>query len=763
MSLDARPSRHPTGARRAARDGARRELILGRRLVRVAGVAGLVAVLALGVMGVVVRELGKGLPSVQDLAEGYNPPQVSRIVASDGTLLATEFTERRTVVPFDQIADATKLAFLAAEDARFYEHGGLSYRGLWRAFWADVRAFGFVQGGSTITQQVAEDVLLGHSRKPAQKIRETLLAFRLEAELSKDEILGLYMNNIFLGHGRYGIEEAARFYFGKRALELDVAESALIAGIIASPERYSPRRAPERALARRRYVLGQMLAKGFITREYHARVVDAPLVLGPLPRAEDTLAPEAVQIARRELRRLADERPERGGYTVQTTIDPELQRAARAAVRDALSAYAERHRLAPPYVAQRVRAWGAPFVGAPRPNKTYVGVVRALDDVAGAVTVQVGDITGVIDLPREDRYNPDHLGPSEFTRVGALLRVRLTALPDGEQPARLRLELGPQGALVALDIRTRHVVAAVGSHEGVPGGFDRARARRQPGSAFKPLVYAAAFEQRRVSPATVLELARRGPGVLDAQAPYTISVRDSLAHSNNDAAVALLLATGPARTVELAARLGISSTLGADASLALGAYEVSPLELANAYAVFASGGLRKEPRWVSSIAGPRGVPLEPPPEPEPERVMSAEAAYLVTSVMRSAVEAGTARAAHALGRPIAAKTGTTNDARDAWFVGYSTELCAAVWIGFDDASPLGELESGAHTASRAFVDFMRAAHVARPVTDFPRPPGILVVNVDRRTGLLPVPDQGDAISEEFLDGMAPELTAAALP
>lgn len=718
------------------------------------------ALLAAGLaLGLVVAHYASGLPDVRFLRTGYDPPQLSRILANDGTVLATEFVERRTVVPFAQIPDVTKLALLAGEDAHFYEHGGLSYPGLLRALWVNLREGGVVQGASTITQQVAEDVLLGHSRSPEHKVRETLLAFRLERELSKDQLFEIYLNNIYFGHGRYGVQEAARFYFGKHVSELGLTESALLAAIVPNPERFSPRRSPARALARRKRVLSQMAEKGFIEPGALAAAVNAQLVLAPEPEVESSLAPEAVQTARRKLEEQRRGPRKRGGMTLHTTIDPELQRAARSAVRAALDAHAHRQELRAPHFATKVKAWGPPVRGTPSLARAHVGVVQAVDDARGTLTLQVGEQLAVVHLGREQRYNPEALAPSQFTRPGAVLRVRLLErATDVARPVLARLELGPQAALCAIDVRTREVRALVGSYEGEPGAFDRSRARRQPASAFKPFVYGAALDARKVSPASVLDLRRAGPGS-SVEPPFRISVRSALAWSNNDAAVSLLVQTGPERVVSWAQRLGISSPLGADESLALGAYEVTPLELANAYATFAAGGLQQEPVLLAALTGPGGEALPLPAREAPRRVLDPEQAYLITSMLESVVQGGTGRAALSLGRPIAAKTGSTNDAKDAWFVGYSTELVTAVWMGYDDPLPLGAGESGAVSAGPAFIEFMAKAHEGRPITEFPRPDGVLLVHVDPATGLLPRLDQRDAVLEEFLAGMEPSMNA----
>jgi penicillin-binding protein 1A len=295
----------------------------------------------------------------------------------------------------------------------------------------------------------------------------------------------------------------------------------------------------------------------------------------------------------------------------------------------------------------------------------------------------------------------------------------------------------------------------------LPGGLDRARrARRQPGSSFKPLVYAYALHARLATPATVLELEQPGHG-LPEEPPYRLSVRNALAHSNNEASERLLRAAGPAPVVAFAHELGIESNLGADLSLALGSYEVTPLEMANTYATFASGGFVQAPRLIEELRGPSGEPLPLPERAPPRRVLTAEEAYLVTSLLESVVKVGTGRRALAIGHPVAGKTGTSNLSKDAWFVGYSTDLSVAVWVGFDDALPLGvgSTEEGARTALPAFVEFMKAATAGRPHTEFPRPPGIVTEYIDPETGYLPSPGQGNGIEEEFLDGTAPESTA----
>lgn len=718
--------------------------------------------LVLGVIAavLVIAHFEEGLPSVEQLKKGYAPPQVTRILARDGTVLADLFTERRTVIPFAEIPAHAKLAFLAAEDASFYEHEGLNYLGILRALLANLRSGATRQGGSTITQQVVKNVLLDSERTYKRKIRETILARRLEQYLTKDEILGLYLNHIYLGHGRYGIEEAARYYFGKRARALELSESALLAGLVASPEHFSPRKSPERALERRRYVLGQMLEKGFVDRALHDSVIEAPLRLAPASEAESELCPEGVEAARKVLDTVASS--SKGGFEVTTTIVPGLQAAARKAVREGLDAYATRHYLRPPFTALPRSGWGKPLSGRPSVHRVVVGTVTATDDKLDTIDVKVGDVTGRIFLAQESRYNPGGLSPSQFTTPGALLRVSLLSSPESGELPPLRLELGPEAALVAIDVRTREILALVGSYEAVPGGLDRGTlARRQPGSSFKPFVYGYALHARQITPATVLELAP-APGSPPDAPSRRVAVRDAVARSDNAAAVRVLRDAGAPAVVAFAHALGIESNLGATDSLALGAYEVTPLEITNAFATFASGGEVANATLLSRIQGPGGREVPLPSHPPPRRVLEADEAYLVTSLLRSVVTYGTGRRAEALHRAVAGKTGTTNQAKDAWFVGYSTDIVCGVWVGYDDALPLGSGESGGSTALPIWVSFMKAAVADKPATEFSRPGTIVTARIDPETGLLPRPGAEDrAVEEEFLDGTVPTEAAPA--
>jgi penicillin-binding protein 1A len=510
-----------------------------------------------------------------------------------------------------------------------------------------------------------------------------------------------------------------------------------------------------------------------VTREVFDDAEQRPLRLAPVSDGESELSPEVVEHVKKLLTKVAGEAATRGGFVVQTTIDPALQAAARKATRDALDAYLVRQKLAPPYTQTERRLWGPAFDGTPKQNKVYVGKVVATDDRAGTIDVRVGLTLGRVDLRHEERFNPKHLLPSELTREGALLRVRL--LTPADEPggkAELKLELGPEAALVALEPRTREVRALIGSYEAVAGGLDRStQARRQPGSAFKPLVYGYALHSRRLTLGSLLSLTRTGkdlkkkppPGVAADATEYKLRVRPALAISDNAAAQKVLEEVGAPNVIDFARSLGIESPLSPTPSLALGAYEVTPIELTAAIATFAAAGEYQPPVLVTRITDSSGREVPLPPLPPRRQVIPAEEAYLITSALTSVIKEGTGKAAAALQRPLAGKTGTTNQAKDAWFVGYSTDIVAGVWVGYDEAMPLGYGESGAVTALPIWISFMKAAGAGRPAVDFPRPGSIISVRIDPATGLLATHDQSDGIDEEYLDGTAPTEIAKPTP
>ena len=745
--------------------------------------AGIVAI------AIVIRRIEAGLPSVAELRKGYRPPQVTRVLSSDGSVLAELFTERRTVVKIGDLPPHVKLAVLAAEDANFYEHHGLDYLGIARAVWVNLRHSKTKQGASTITQQVVKNLLLDSERTYLRKIREALLARRIEQELTKDEILELYLNHIYFGSGRYGIEEAARGYFGKHANELSLAEAALLAGLPAAPNAYSPRNDLAASTRRRTYVLGQLLAKGFCTQsQYDAAMVEA-VKLAPIVEANDELAPEVVELVRKTIRdTVGEELARRGGFTVETSIDKNLQLAARSAIREATHAYDARWKLLGPFPVyptdpkeikkKKLPPLEKPFSGVPRfgHGDVYVGVVTAHDDVARTLELTVGTLRGVVKLEPKDRYDPTDLAPSVWAPIGTRLRVSLLAPPPDIAPSTvptttdvrvpLRLELGPEAALVAIDVRTRRVVSIVGNVEAAAGGLDRAlQSKRQPGSTFKPFVYGAAIASKKFTAASLIDAT---PGDFGGYNPKNfeswtkdepVRLREALANSINLVAVRVTQMEGPQAVIDFARPLGITSKLEPDLAIALGSYEVTPMELATAYATIASGGAFEEPTIITRLLGPDGKEIPIAGRRAPARAMGEAEAYILTSLMTSVVDHGTATGAKVLGRPVAGKTGTSNLAKDTWFAGFTTDVVTVVWVGYDDGKPLGYGEFGAKTALPGWISFMKEATKNKPKADFPRPAGVVTVKIDPKTGKLPYEGQPDAIEEVFLQGTDPTEVA----
>lgn len=778
----------------------------------------------------------RGLPSVEEL-KTWRPPQVTKVTCRDGSVCAEFYVQRRTWVDITGAPPHVKNAFLAAEDADFYRHGGLDYLGILRSAVKNLRPGGMKSGASTISQQACRLLLLTQERTLSRKIREWILTPRMEAALTKDEILNLYVNSIYFGHARYGLEEAALFYFGKHASALTVGEAAVLAGTVQLPHRINPLTNVVKAARRQRYVLGQMARHGFITQAVADEATAAPIVLGPRP-------PEAVggyyaEAVRRQLAaRYGDKAVLEGGLRVTVAMDPGLQRAAEAAVRAGLVAIdkrqgyrgpvgrvdAQRFAELRPLLETRLAEAGkrrpeerlvadlsvlaewkapddadalaaeaeaevdeAPISDAERLAQAVdakvltdgletVGVVQAVDDAKGAAQVDVIGATAQVDFAQTKwarRRTDGHLGAwptklSEVLQPGELVRVRLGAALPASQVLSATLAQQPlvQGALVAIEPKTREVVALVGGYDASLSAFNRAtQARRQPGSSFKPFVYGAALESRKFTPISVLNDAPEA-----IRDPYTgkvwkpqnyekggfegpITLRTALTQSKNTVSVRLIGAIGPDAVIAFAEKAGIRSALPRNLTLALGTGDVQPLEIANAYATLQSNGLYAEPILVGRVADATGRVLEER-HAAPEPAVEPAVAFLITSLMRSVVEEGTATRVKQLGRPAAGKTGTASEYRDAWFSGYTADYVATAWVGFDDHASLGFGETGGRAALPIWLDFMTQAHRGLPQRDFPVPEGVVEVQIDPLTGLL-AGDRVPGRSEYFLTGTEP--------
>ncbi|HKP61397.1 MAG TPA: PBP1A family penicillin-binding protein [Polyangiales bacterium] len=732
-------------------------------------------VLAVIVFFGVIFYFGRDLPPIEAL-KNYAPVQTSRVVDRKGRMIAEWFTERRTVVPMSRVPRVLVLSVLAAEDADFYQHAGFDYAGIVRALLRDVTQGKARQGASTITQQIVKTMLLTPERTISRKIRELILARRLEQELTKDEILGLYLNHINFGHGRYGVEEASRFYFGKHVDQLDLSEASLIAGVPQSPARLSPISHPDNARKRQLFVLSQLEAKRAqywddlsVADIQKARDEPARLRTEPEPAG---IAPEVATLAREALSaQVGEDAAKRGGFTLQTGVDLDLQALCRKALRDGLIRIDERQKLQAPLKApnptkkkDKDKLAPLPRIAELAAGRNYDATVRGADAERNELILDIGGHPARATLKGLERWNPKGLDAQHFAEVGALVRVSLERVDALDTPAQARLMLGPQGAMVMIDPRTRDILALVGGDEAIYG-FNRAtQAVRQPGSTWKPIEYALAMEQRKFTPASVVLDA---PEVYDEWKPnnyetwrYTgaVRLREALAQSINLVAVRVTAEVTPQAVVDFAHKLGISSELDPSLALALGASGVKPIELINAYTSFAAGGRYEPARLIQRMRDAQGKDI-PLPERHSEQVLTPEGAYLITSLMTSVVQGGTAKALAALQRPIAGKTGTSNKVRDAWFVGFTPEVVAGIWLGYDDLRGLGKGESGANSAVPIWMEVMKTVLKDAPAVDFPVPPGIEVAKIDPKSGKLAYDGQPDAIDEVFLEGTVPTEVA----
>jgi penicillin-binding protein 1A len=747
----------------------------------------LIAVAALGflaaagalVVGGTLWYFSRGLPSAESLRH-YAPPQTTRIVDRHGVLLGELFTERRTVVPMERIPRVLVLSVLAAEDADFYHHSGMDVPGMVRIVWKAVVHGRATQGGSTITQQVVKNLLLTPERTLERKVKELILARRIEQELTKDEILFLYLSHINFGHGRYGVQEAARFYFGKDVDKLTLGEASMLAGIPQSPARLSPRTHPDAARRRQLFVLDQLEKKRELYwSDLPAADLTAAKETAPQVSALEEVAgraPELMPIAQKVLgEAVGPEQLKQGGFTVVTSLDLTLQERARAIVREGLHQVDLRHgRLAPfdgPKLAPKALAQLAKDTRADHPHRASLHVSATYDAVVlgpdgpDAIRVSIDGVLARARLAALARYNPQGLDSEGFASAGT--RVRAT-VRDLSQPGAVPVDLpfGPEAAAMVVDARSREVLAMVGGYDTGPG-FNRAtQALRQPGSTFKAIVYAEAIRSRKLTPASLVIDA---PGAYDKYKPSNyetwgyegaVRLRHGLAQSINSVAVRTIDMLGPDSVVGLARALGITTPLDPSLSLALGASEVRMSELTNAYATFAAGGRLAPLRFVRKITDRAGKVVRLPGGDEARDVLTAAEAYVVTSLLTSVVTEGTAaKAAKSFGRPAAGKTGTSNQARDAWFVGYTPTLVSSVWVGYDDHRPLGSKESGGKAALPVWIELMKTAHGSAEPEPFVMPPGVSQARIDPASGVLAYEGEEKAIDEVFLDGTVPTETA----
>ncbi len=696
-----------------------------------------------------------------------------RIYTRDGRLMGVFGEQRRIPVHLDEVPEPLRLAFLAAEDDRFYKHPGVDYQGLLRAAFKLLQTGEKRQGGSTITMQVARNFFLSSEKTFTRKIKEILLAFKLEHALDKDTIFELYLNKIYLGHRAYGVAAAAQVYYGKTLDQLTLAEMAMIAGLPKAPSRYNPITDPQRALARRAYVLERMRKLGYIDEQAFQEALRAPLTASLHDFSIEVEAPYAAEMARAFAVERFGEAAYTQGLVVYTTLDPDLQRAARKALRQALLDYDRRH-------GYRGPAGHAAGPGDLDRWPEVGGLVPALvTEVKGQSAVLMAKGRGPVTLPWEGMAwarpyrTPDRLGPAP-KRAGDILKAGdvVYLRPKGDTWA-LAQPPEVEGALVALSPEDGAILALSGGFDFQRSNFNRVtQAHRQPGSNFKPFIYSAALE-KGFTPASLINDA---PVVIDGQVAWRpenysgrfhgpTRLREALVHSRNLVSIRILRAIGIDYAIAYLERFGFrAKELPRGLSLALGSASVTPLEIARGYAVFANGGHLIAPYLIARIEAMDGTVLwqaEPPrvcedcAHPAP-RTITPQNAYLMTSMMKDVIRRGTGRRALVLGRrDLAGKTGTTNDQKDAWFSGFNADLVATAWVGFDTPRPLGRRETGARAALPMWIAFMKEALEGRPERSLPRPTGLVTVRIDPHTGLLAAPGQKDALFETFRVGHAP--------
>ncbi len=727
------------------------------------------------------------LPSLEVLTD-YRPKMPLRIFTEDGALLAEFGEERRAVVRLTETPLVLRQAILAAEDERFYEHGGVDTFGVLRAAWSNIVSGGVKEGASTITMQVARNFFLSSERTFRRKINEALLAIKIEHALTKDEILELYINHIFLGQRAYGFAAAAQIYYGKPLKNLSLAEAAMLAGLPKAPSAYNPVVNPARAQARQRYVLGRMLKLGYITQDQYDRALKERLTIRNSPQDFEVPAPHVAEMVRQYMYERYGDQIYVSGMRVYTTIRRDEQLAAADAVLKGLVDFNRRRGYAGPEGHIELPAdpqAAKDYLDTHLPDLQAVGgmqpaVVLAVDNKRLLARLASGeDIElGSAEVRFAQRSLSQQLPLKRRLRRGAVIRVVRT---DGRH---WQLTYLPQveAAFVALSPQDGAIRALVGGFDFGRNQFNRiTQAWRQPGSSFKPFIYSAALE-RGLTPATLVDDApilldpfetggvpwepRNFDGTMDGP----ITLRDALRKSKNLASIRVLQAVGMEAAREHVARFGFDmARIPPYLTMALGAGEVTPLALAAAYSAFANGGHLVRPYLITRITDKDGRVLEAFSAPAPQRILDPRNAFIMTTLLQDVVRRGTATAAMSLGRgDLAGKTGTTNDHRDAWFAGYNPTRVAVAWVGYDQPRPMGRGETGSVAALPIWMGYM--GRVLKDVPDQPygMPPGILTLRIDPRTGT-PVPEAAEGRMEYFYEEFPPsdtprgDLTGEATP
>jgi penicillin-binding protein 1A len=765
--------------------------------------------LALGVVvgaGVYLTSVAAGLPDYTVLKD-YQPPVTTRVHAADGTLLAEFARERRLFQPIETVPPLLVHAFLSAEDKDFYQHGGIAIDGVFRAVRDNLLArldgnTAIQGGGSSITQQVAKNFLLTSEQTWDRKIQEALLAVRIESTFSKDRILELYMNEIFLGLNSYGVAAAALNYFDKALYELDLAEAAYIAALPKGPNNYHPFRRPQAAIERRNWVIDRMVENGYVTAQDGEEAKAEPLNV--LPRAGGSQLYSAeyfTEEVRRELAKLyGEDQLYGGGLSVRTTLEPRLQEYARKALMDGLIAYDHTKGFREPVASIEIGDdWGldvAKVIPLSDVPEWQLAVVLEISGNEARIGLRPDSLAdgGVAD----DRVEGTLSGPSinwVSQPLSAILKVGdvVYVSPVEGQTGIYTLEQIPEieGALVAMDPRTGRVLAMVGGFSYAMSEFNRAtQALRQPGSSFKPIVYAAALDNGYTPASVVLDAPveiRNGDGSVwrpenyaqEFYGPQTL--RRGIERSRNVMTVRLAKDIGMPLVAEYAKLFGVYDSMQPVLAMALGAGETTDMRMTAAYATIANGGRKIVPTLIDRVQDRYGVTVykhdqrlcqgceatswqgqgEPAIIDNREQVLDPMTAYQITSMMEGVVQRGTGTAAKVLNRPVAGKTGTTNDYKDAWFVGFTPELAVGVYVGYDQPRSMGSAVTGGTFAVPIFTEFMQKALEGKPATPFNKPPGMTTAWINPNSGVQAF-DGESAIEEAFKPGSGPNAATSVI-
>lgn len=722
--------------------------------------------------------ISSGMPSIEELKQ-YSPNAGAKIYSDDDILLGELKIEKGIFIPIDNIPQNMINAIIAVEDSRFWKHKGIDYIAILRALLKDLVHVSLKEGGSTITQQLAKVVFLTPEKTIKRKLTEAALAIKMEKNLSKKEILELYINKIYFGHGAYGIEMAARTYFGKPSKQLNLAEASLIAGLIKAPSAYSPFNNLTRAKERQLIVLNRMEEEGFIKQSDREITYNQPLYLSGLKKGLE-VNKYFVEHVRKYLEdKYGADTVYKGGLKVYTTLNRGMQISAVNSIQSGLKDVDKR------------RGWRGPLE-----HKKDIDIDKELKtkELSTTVTISPGDIYSGIVLKVTEKealiktrgvigklsikdalWASKILNPKDNTTKalknftlnqlldqGDIIKVSIKSIQNKNVQLSLEQEPEIEGALVAIEPYTGFIRAMVGGYDFTRSDFNRAvSAKRQPGSAFKPVIYAAAMDNG-FNPASIIndepvtyiggEKGEWSPENYDHKYYGPTRLREALTYSRNIVTIKLVEAIGIDTVTNYARNVGFQGDIPRNLSIALGSFNTTPLELAMVYNTYASNGMKAAPISVKYIVDRKGRVLESN-DPNPEQIISPQTSFLITSMMEDVVKYGTGWRAKAIGRPSAGKTGTTNDYKDAWFVGYTPNLVSCVWVGFDNYKTLGTQETGARAASPIWVSFMNNAVAGEPEA-FSQPEGIVSYFIDPKTGLLLHDDSG--IKEYFKEGTQPK-------